>query len=89
MTSRRANRPALPDQARSWVTASLLTFAATLALTLVIYWSAIFGTYGRSDDYIYVHDVRTDTLDSGLGAVWFNAERFSPSCCAPSRSVVS
>ncbi|WP_299926454.1 hypothetical protein [uncultured Nocardioides sp.] len=60
------------------MTASLLTFAATLALTLVIYWSAIFGTYGRSDDYIYVHDVRTDTLDSGLGAVWFNAGRPVP-----------
>lgn len=73
-----AARSTTSDRARRWWAPALVTGAATVVLTLVVYWTAILGTYGRSDDYIYVHDVRTDTLGTGLGAVWANAGRLVP-----------
>lgn len=78
MSHAHPTRSTTSDRARRWWTPTLVTAGAAVVVTLVVYWTAIFGTYGRSDDYIYVHDVRTDTLGTGLGAVWTNAGRLVP-----------
>lgn len=79
MTDRRAPRPGTGTRARRWRAPVLVTAGASLVVTLAIYWTSIFGTYARSDDYVYVYNVRTDTLDSGLGMVWLDAGRPVPS----------